>query len=672
MKNPYKLRVTLLLVACMLVSGAILTKAAMVQIASNPRLAQMARRQFQSKVLIRPRRGTVLDRHGEPLAINAEISSIAANPAKLVNKRNLARLLSKAIDLPYAKTLQRLQEKREFIWIKRHLTEAELTRLRKWHIIDTDGDLVEGLWIVRESKRVYPHKELAAHILGDVNIDLEGLEGIELRMDERLRGKVVSVSAVRDAFGRPTFIDAEAAKDVQDGEPVQLTIDASLQFAIEQELRTAVERAQARSGSVIVMDAVNGDILAMANEPSFNPNLKGTPADKRRNRTVTDGYEPGSTFKAVLLASALSKGMKLTDVIWGERGTFTVQGKRISEAESHEKFEWLSLKKLLMVSSNVASAKLALKIGADHYYDTLRAFGFGSKTDVGFPGEISGRIPPKKAWQPLTLANIGFGQGVLVTRMQMLRAYAAFANGGWLVKPRLFILPEPAKPEPPKRLLSQKVADQVTEALESVTSKDGTGGKAALEGFRVAGKTGTAQMVDPHTGAYSRSKYIASFIGFPVGTDRKVVILTSIEEPRGIYYGSETAAPLFRESLNAVAVRLGLPAEPAEIDTRRVLAAEKSSAPAVQDQLDLNQAKPIPAATAPAHLTWNSSSSEGQSVWRMPSLAGLTAREAIRVLQGHRFKLEIQGSGIVQSQEPIQGSLLSENDSVRLVLAEPQ
>ena len=459
-------RVRILSILALGAASVVLGRAFWVQVVGDPRLERMARRQFQGKVLISPRRGSILDRNGEALAVNVESSSLAANPGKLRGRRSLVRLLSHALDIPAEKISSRLREKREFIWLKRHLAESELNLLKKSRVIAPDGDLPDGLWLVRESKRVYPHHELAAHVLGDTNVDNEGLEGAELWFNKSLKGRVVSIDTTKDALGRPTFLDAAAAGSVRDGEPVRLTIDASLQYSVQQELKGSVERTRSRGGTAIVMNAVNGEILAMANEPAFDPNLHGAPPAQRRNRAITDGFEPGSTFKPVLLASALSSGMKLSDVVWGNHGSFTLQGRTISEAEAHEKFEWISLKKMIQVSSNVGAAKLALKVGADPFLATIQSLGFGLKSGLGFPGEISGRVPPRKSWQPLTLANIGFGQGVLVTPLQMTRAYAAFLNGGWLVEPLLTLDDQPdVKRAAPKRVFPAAVADQVVKAL---------------------------------------------------------------------------------------------------------------------------------------------------------------------------------------------------------------
>jgi cell division protein FtsI (penicillin-binding protein 3) len=696
--DPIKIRVTALMLFCIVFAAAVLIRAAMVQVANNPRLEQMARRQFQSKVLIRPRRGAILDRNGEPLAINVETSSLAANPSKIENPRSLAKLLSRATDVPYRKILQRLSGEKEFVWIKRHLSEQELRRLKKFHLIDADGDLIGGMLMVKESKRVYPHNELAAHLLGDVNVDSDGVEGVELWQNERMRGKILSVNAIKDAMGRPTFIDAVTAKSVQDhrdGEPVSLTIDSSLQFAVEQELKNTVAKSNAKGGTVIVMNAVNGEILAMANQPAYNPNDKSVPADRRRNRALTDGYEPGSTMKAVLMSSALSNGWKLSDQVWGEQGQgFKVQGKKISEAEAHEKYGWLNLNQIMQFSSNVGAAKVALKLGADKYFASLKAMGFGTKTGTGFPGEISGLVPPRKSWQPLTLANVGFGQGILVTPIQMTRAYAAFLNGGWLVQPKLI---KDVGNEAPRRVLSPKVAGEMLDNLRSPTSEGGTGIKANLSGYVVAGKTGTAQKVDPNTHGYSRSHYVASFIGMPLAVEPKIVIFTAVDEPRGVIYASETAAPLFREVLNAVANRFSLPVMP-ETPNRVLADAAKTAAklaaaprragagkfvtkPIVEsDAIKLSLAHPAtsgPATEAAAAgsdpdsaLHWQGATEAGHTIWTMPSLKGLTPREALRALQGHQFQLEMRGAGVIRSQFPGEGGPLIEGGIIKLSLSE--
>ena len=704
MKN----RLIVLMLFVTVLAGAVIARSVAVQVVRDERLERMASRQFNSRVLLTPRRGMISDRNDEPLAVNVDVQSLAANPSKITNRRTLARLLSKALEIPYEKLAERLAGKKEFIWVKRHMSEADLGRLRKWNLLSANEELSPGLWMVRESRRSYPHGELASHVLGTVNLDSQGIEGIELWKESVLKGKVASISALRDGLGRPTFIDAEAAKELEDGSSIQLTIDSSLQFAAEQELKSAVTRHGAVGGSVIVMDSVTGEILAMANEPSFNP-AEGSPSPaRRRNRALTDGYEPGSIMKPLVLAGALSNGWKTSDKIYGEHGSFVVQGHRISEAEADEKFEWIPLAKMIQVSSNVVAAKLALKLGADKLNGVIRSFGFGSKSGMGFPGEISGIIPPKKDWKPINIANIGFGHGVLVTPIQMLRAYAALANGGHLVQPRIIrkinaptegeALPtgeegaesgsDTALSPTATRILSDQVVHDTVEAMALVTEEGGTGVKAHLDGYRVAGKTGTAQVVDPKTGRYSRSKYNASFVGFPVGVEPRVVIFTSVQEPKGIYYASETAAPLFRNVLQAAVNRFSIPSDSKYIKPTLVKHPEQApeepvvrspsaeSGHFVEISQTLNPAQEIQAELAQDkrqafEQVEAEESVEGAHQWRMPSLAGLTSREALRLIGARKFKLEIQGDGVVVRQSPPAGELVAEGMKVRMELGDP-
>ncbi len=641
------------MVFCLILAGIITSRAVYIQIIGDPRLEKMAKRQFGSKVLVSARRGVITDRNGEPLAVNTEISSLAANPNKIQNRKTVAKLLSKSLGVPYDKLLARLKEKRDFIWIKRRIPDTQIAQFKKWGIMDHSDELIPGLWLVKENYRKYPHQDLAAPVLGSTNIDSEGVEGVELWQNKRLQGKVIAMSSVQDALGRPTLYDSSAVKEAKDGETIQLTLDASLQFSVEEALKNSIEKTKARSGAVIVMDAVSGDLLAIAH----------TPGEQKRNRVVVDGYEPGSTMKPLLLASALSHGWKITDRLHGEHGSFKVQGKRISEAESHEKFEWIDLKKMIEVSSNVVAAKLAMRLGSDHYISALRTFGLGAKTGLGFPGELAGWLPgTQKSWTPLTLANVGFGQGIMVTPIQMIRSYAALANGGYLVAPRLIKNEAKDQETPaPKRILSGEVASQVVSAMVAVTEK-GSGIKAALEGYTIAGKTGTAQTVDSKTKKYSRNRYIASFIGFPVGVEPKIVVFTMLDEPKNIYYASETAAPLFREVMNAVVTRFGIPStRPSE---NKLAQAMKPKT----DRVKTTQAHPV--SVAPEKLEAITPGADGKVNWVMPNLQGLTLREALNALKGSHFDMQVHGNGLIKKQWPEIGHKLSEGDRIELRLSD--
>lgn len=630
-------------------SSAILIRAGYIQLVPQLKLESLARRQFQTRVLIRPKRGLIFDRNGEPLAINSETSSLAANPIKIKKKKLLAHLLGQWIHLSEQKIYEKLSENREFVWIKRHLSQIELKQFRKWKIMNSEGELADGLWLIKENERVYPHQQLASHIIGTVNIDTEGIEGTELWMNEKLSGKVASVSSVRDALGRPIFIDSVAAQELQDGESIFLTIDASLQFEVEQKLQEAVIRTKSQAGIVIVMNALDGEILSFANWPTFDPQLKNIPSSHRRNRGLTDGYEPGSTLKTLLTVSALLNNWSLKDRIWAEKGSFFVQGHPISEAMSHEKFEWLNLKEMLQVSSNIAAAKVALKLGADRYLKTLQMFQMGMKTGSGFPGEFSGKIPPRRDWVPLVLANIGFGQGILVTPLQMTRAYAALLNGGWLLKPKFILNQNEKLSEDSKiKIFPEKISHDVVTALEAVVSEGGTGMRASLPGFRIAGKTGTSQMVDSHTGKYSKKRHIGSFIGFALNVNPKIVIFTSLVEPQGSYYAAQTAVPFFNEVMRSVISRYGL-------SGRKSSGALFQSNPSSINHIEKSFQK-----LAVYQV--------GVGKWKMPSLLGLTPREVVRAFSSLPLKLEIVGSGFVLSHVPAENEIIQENETILIQL----
>ncbi len=645
-----RIRITLVFLTCMAIATLVISRATWVQVRGDPRLASIGERQFRSKMLVVPRRGSIVDRNGEVLAMSVETRSLAVNPSKIENRKTVARVLEKALGLKADLIHSRLKGGREFAWIKRHLTESELQQLRRWHFIEPGDDLPAGFWWVKESQRAYPQGALAQSVVGTVNVDSVGLEGIELWKNENLKGQSPSIPSIRDARGMAALFDSSAASGIKKGDPVKLTLDVPLQFAVEKELKATVERTQSQAGVAVVMNAVTGEILAMANHQAH------AGAGKQRNRFVTDGWEPGSTLKPLLLATALANGWKLGDRVWGERGKFRIGGRTISEAETHETFEWLSLKEMVRVSSNIGAAKLALRLGADRYGRGLTKLGFGTKTQLGFPGESSGRVPPRKAWTPLTLANIGFGQGILVTPIQLVRAYAAIVNGGWLVRPILIH----SETSPPHRIFNSQVADKTLESLEAVVGPGGTGVHAAIDGFRVAGKTGTAQKVDPTTGRYSQSKYVASFVGTVLGIEQKWVIFAALDEPRGAYYGAEVAAPLFKTITQTTLNRYNIAP-----DQKLLLAMTKAAPEAgISDRLQWSLSK-----VAPAQGALRVAAEDPKS-WVMPDLRGLTARELIRNLHGHLFDLRVFGDGgLVLGQLPEPGKKIREGDPIRITLA---
>ncbi len=655
------MRIRLSLVICVFAVLAVgmLVRSTWIQIIHDPKLETLARRQFESKILMKPRRGLILDRTGEPFAINLETSSLAGNPKKILKSRSTAHLLSRALGTQLSQLKKRLDSKKSFIWFERHLSDQRIEQFRKAGILQPSGEMPEGLWIVKEMKRVYPHGELASSLIGSVNVDAEGIEGVELWKNQGLRGKSASIDAFKDALGRPTLMNSGKDTVMQDGEPVELSIDASLQYSVEEALNESIESTNSDSGMVIVMDSSTGEILALAQAPHRRGVKKVT--------ALTDGYEPGSTMKPLILASAINKGaIKVTDGLFGHYGKFKIQGRTISEAEAHEKFGYISMKKMIEVSSNIAAAELALKLGAERTVQGMRGMGFGSRSGVGFPGEITGWMPSNpKAIKPLTLATIGFGQSVMVTPIQMIRAYAALSNGGQLVEPTLLKRKEKEELKTSQVFKPGTVKD-VTEALVTVTEGEkGTGAKARLEGYRIAGKTGTAQTVDPKTKRYSTSRHIASFIGYPVGVKQPIVVLTLLDGPRGIYYAGSTAAPLFSKVLSKVVARFSIPTT--EKIRMPLVESTPTPAPVVEDS------EVIKVAQSNAEILEQSLQSTKEVNLDhpvMPSLIGLTPQEAIAALKPFVPRVQIKGFGLIKKQTPETGTMISRNVKVNLILEE--
>lgn len=645
-----------------LISVGMLIRSTYLQVWGDSRLESLAKKQFQSKILMKPRRGLILDRTGEPLAINLETSSLAGSPQKILKSRSTLHLLARALKLSPQALEKRLDSKKSFTWFERHISEERMEHFKKSGILLSNGDMPEGLWIVKEMKRVYPHNNLAGPLIGSVNVDTEGLEGVELWKNSLLEGKSASFDAFKDALGRPALYNSSAQATMKDGENIELSIDASLQYSVEELLESSMIRTRAQSGIVAVMDSETGEILALAQSSNHRV---------RKVMALSDGYEPGSTLKAVLLSSAINKGaVKLTDSLYGHLGKFKVQGRTISEAEAHEKFGFITLKKMLEVSSNVVAAELALKFGAERYVASLKEFGFGAKTGTQFPGEISGWMPGQpKNIRPLTLATMGFGQSIMVTPIQMLRAYAAFSNGGYLVEPTLLKVNENEAVKKIQLLKLSTVKD-ITHALIGVTEGEkGTGHKAKVEGYHIAGKTGTAQTVDPRTKRYSSSRYIASFIGFPAGVKRPVTVLALLDNPKGLYYAGDTAAPLFSEVMKATVSRFSIPAtEAVEIK----LVAEPSASP-TQNQDDQSIHVSRSSALSISEITAQSVESIHEVNLDhpvMPSLSGLTPQEAFRALRPFSPSVQIHGFGLIRHQVPESGTILSPNVKVSLYLEE--
>lgn len=660
--SSIRIRLSLVIGVFALISVGMISRSTYLQVWGDEKLENLANRQFQSKILMKPRRGLITDRTNEPLAINLETSSLAGNPSKILKSHSTLHLLAKAMNTTPQALKKRLDSKKAFAWFERHVSDDRMDRFRKIGVIQPNGDMPEGLWVVKEMKRVYPHGDLASSLLGGVNIDAEGIEGVELWKNTSLRGTSATFKAYKDAMGRPAQYNSNAQAQMRDGENIELSIDASLQYSVEESLQESMATTRADAGMVMVMDSNTGEILALAQATSFRQKVKKVMA-------VTDGYEPGSTLKPLIFASAVNQGLaKITDHFNGFQGKFHISGRTISEAEAHEKFGMISLKRMIEVSSNIVSAQLALKMGAEKVVGGLKELGFGSKTGTKLPGEISGWMPAQtKSIKPLTLATMGFGQSIVVTPMQMLRAYAAISNGGYLVEPTLLKRKE-NETIAHVPTLKREAVEMATQALVAVTEGEkGTGKAAGVAGYKVAGKTGTAQTVDPKTKRYSTSRYIASFMGFPVGVKQPVTILALLDHPRGVYYAGSTAAPLFSKVLKQVVSRFSIPST----EKMSLPLVESTPAPIRREVAgDLDTLKIAQSSAEVTEQSVESAKEVNLDHPVMPSLVGLTPQEAIRSLKPFAPLVQLHGFGLIKKQMPASGSILTNNIKVTLYLDE--
>ena len=502
-------------------------------------------------VKLTPRRGSICDRNAMELAVSIRMESLAARPRLIQNARSVAKRLAPVLGTGHAQLTRKLSSTKQFVWIQRKLTPAQSETIKAFAI--------NGLEFIEETKRFYPNKQLAGQVLGFTGIDPRGLEGLERKFDAVLNGKPCSLPVDRDALGRPLFLEGIAAPDSVQGNDLILTIDKTIQHIAEKELQTAVALSRAKGGIAVVMDPWTGEVLALAVVPLFNPNqFAQSSADIWRNRALTDTYEPGSTFKTFLIASALEEGIiSPQDIFFCENGAYRIGGRTIHDVHPHG---WLDVTGILKYSSNIGASKISQHLGKDIFYQYIRKFGFGSETETPFPAEAAGFVPLPYRCSQHTLSAIGFGQGLAVTPLQMVAAYAAIANGGVLMSPILVKKIVDArgrtvreyKPVIRHRVVSPKTARHLNRMLQTVIDSDGTGSKAFVEGFSVAGKTGTSQKTEDLAAGYSRKKAIASFAGFTPAPHPRITVLVLIDEPQGVTYGGEIAAPVFSRIAHGV------------------------------------------------------------------------------------------------------------------------
>ena len=542
-------RLSALSAVWMVALGLLLLRMVDLQIVRAGPLGRLAVRQQLESLRLPGRRGQIVDRDGRPLAINVEVDSVYAVPKAIDDPAAFARAVGPVLALSSGEVGSRLRRGGAyFAWLARRRPAGVADRLRALNLGDAVG-------IVPESRRAYPAGSLAANVLGFAGTDDAGLAGLELQYDRVLRGAGGVEVADRDAVGRELMQTQRIVTPPRNGATLVLTIDEVIQHLAEREVARAVKETHARAGLAIVMDPEAGGILALAAAPSFDPNrYQDAPPRLWKSPAVADVYEPGSTFKLILAAAALESHAVTPADRWTDPGKIRINGFTIHDAEPNEHFDSLSLGDIVKYSSNVGAAQVATRLGKDAMYAYIRQFGFGRPTGIDLPGEVAGLIRPVAQWFGPSLQNIAFGQGVSVTPIQLLAAVSSFATDGLAVRPHVVAVVRdpagrtvatPGDASGRHRVIEAGVAAQVLAMMREVV-RGGTGVKAQVEGYTVAGKTGTAQRPGP-SGGYEPGAYIASFVGVVPVPSPRLAILVVVDEPRGVYFGGDVAAPVFRE-----------------------------------------------------------------------------------------------------------------------------
>jgi cell division protein FtsI (penicillin-binding protein 3) len=532
------------LLVFLLCSIALVARAVNLQIIDTEFLQDQGEARYLREVVVPTRRGNILDRNGEPLAVSTPVDSVWVNPKMLLQSPEGIAPLAEVLEVDSDEIERRLTQRstREFVWLRRRLHPDVAARIESMKL--------HGVFLQKEYRRFYPAGEVTSHVIGFTNIDDVGQEGLELAYNDWLQGKPGLKRIIRDRLGR-TIEHVEMVRESVPGHDLSLTIDRRLQYLAYRELKRTVLKHGARSGSVVLLDVKSGEVLAMVNQPSYNPNHSDMDNEGLRNRAITDVFEPGSVMKPFAVASALETGRwSPTTPIDTTPGRINISGHTISD---HHNYGPIDVTRLITKSSNVAATKIALDLEPEHMWNTYDRFGFGDVTGTGFPGESAGVLRNHRRWRRVEQATLAYGYGISVTVLQLAEAFAALADDGRLRRPSLVM----GAANPPASVLDPVIARQVAAMLETVTGPEGTGKQARVENYRVSGKTGTSRKAS--ASGYA-SRYIASFAGFAPSSDPRLVGVVVINDPSGdVYYGGLVAAPLFSDVMTGALRLLDVP-----------------------------------------------------------------------------------------------------------------
>ncbi len=672
MKSSEKkwIRFRIYVVATMFALGlaVILARGYQLQVRERDKLTRIARKGYSGVVKLPPKRGTIYDRKGNELAVSVEVASVYVHPQRVEDRARTTEKLARVLGLSEGKVREQLAKKAPFVWLSRRVPPELAERVRNLGL--------KGVGTTAESKRFYPGKEIAGHLIGFSGTDNQGLEGLEKAYDRYLKGPEYVLIQMRDALRRPFFVGQPTPRNDQgDGRTMHdlvLTIDKHIQYKAQQALQEAVKKAQATSGQCVVVDPESGEILAMAVVPSFNPNAFNEYAPGQwRNRVVTDSYEPGSTMKAFLISAALDKTVVSPQTRFHcENGEFRVANHVIHD--THE-YDELTAEDIVVLSSNIGAVKIGWKLGYRTFTDYLRGFGFGKKTGVGLVGERAGFIRPASEARPIDRANIFFGQGMTVTSIQLAMAMGAVANGGRLMRP--YVVKEIRetnggvvqrnRPQVVRRVLAPDTARKVKQILSGVVSERGTAPRAAIAGYQAAGKTGTAQKVDPRTRRYSRNKYVALFVGFVPVEEPRLVCLVMVNEPKGSSYGGVVAGPVFQEVGRSALNHLRV--------TPRLRLASSSEAAVEHEEVTFEFVKrgmnpgneEAQAGMKESRLQHEDAGAAAKEP-QLPDFRGESMREVLKRGSSLGIRVVLEGTGLAVEQTPEPGVGLNRVSTVRV------
>jgi len=670
-----------------------------------------AQHQQQRSFDLSPKRGVIFDRAGRELAMSIQVDSAFAVPTEIPDLANTISLIARITRDDPRVVLADCRARKTFCWVARKADAEVVERIR--------GMNLQGIHFQKEPKRFYPKRDLAAQMLGYVGTDDQGLSGLERQFNSELQGKpgklMISVDARKRWF-------SSVEKQPEPGNNLVLTVDQNIQYIAERELETAMEQTKAIAGTVIVQNPRTGEILALANRPTFNPNLrKEITVEALKDRAVSDIYEPGSTFKIVTVSAGLEEKITRPDEMFDcQMGSIVINGMRIRDSKPHGV---LSVSDIIAESSDVGAIKIALRLGEDRFYKYIRAFGFGQQTGIELPGETRGLTKPVNRWSKVSIGAISMGQEIGISPLQLIGLISTIANDGVWVAPRIVagtVEPQSTpqtisfQPGENRRVISPLTAAQMREMLQGVVLH-GTGRKAILEGYSSAGKTGTAQKVDPATGVYSKTKYVASFAGFAPVNDAKVAVAVILDSAVGLHQGGQVSAPVFQRVAQQVLEYMHVPHDVELPPTRQVLMARRNASDKDLDEsspdhlgasLDLADAGVTPPAPAqpksaaiaeqvvPAALTAretiappvtadNSPSARAEDISEqklpasgtvvleveeggisVPSFLGKNVRAAVEAAQDAGLDLDAVGSGVAREQSPAPGAKVATGSRV--------